>query len=1079
MNDFVFPLFPSGLDSSVITTVWIGVIVVSFFTLRFGWVGSGLVVPGYVVPLLIVKPWVAAVILIESCITYFIVWTLSEYLSRWGKWSSLFGRDRFFALLLFSIIVKVLFDGWVLPAAGEFLNETFHLTFDYRNNLHSFGLIIVALMANQFWKPGFFRGVIPLAVTVGISYAIVRFVLMEFTNFTISNLGYLYEDIAASILASPKAYIILLTTAFIASRMNLRYGWEFNGILVPSLVTLLWYHPQKVLVTFIESFIVLQLAVLVLRTPLFRTATIEGIRKILLFFHVSFAYKFVLAYLMLWLTPETKITDFFGFGYLIPTLIAIKMHDTEAVARTMRVTVQTSLASLAVASIAGFTLTFLPGLPSRPPSPAAEAREMVKESGTGLIDRVRQEKVALYQGRRDQSYMAPTLPELDAFSRGVRLMVEGIESGDDRVLRDAVTTLAGAHYQVSLLDDRYYLLTEREPARGWGLYVVDGRAKGRLLVEVPAPLDEWGVIDAGAWLFKTLDARALAVAGTGRRVNKDGSSDVLANYNTIYHAFHREVSRRDVLQVRSYTAESARGLAGRRPAPTETGLPQPESTVWIRGSLPPGLHLPLLKDVIGTFRVEWGRSPFQNLQRDAMSAGFAELILNRADLKRVLFRHLLSAYGREVKVAEQRIDGYLQDWVLKGKGSIAEKGTKAFVKPRLEEMLFMDEEVLTPLLRVAKNEYRSGEISKAGIEELQTADGAASILGYRVIRYRHRSTGQDYFILAEDAAKADQKHWGTYVVRLGPSNGFVVQIPRPIAELNSFEYGVALFERASARALLIGGAHPLANPDGSADPVRIQNKENLFNLSGQAVLREYGDVPLLVIQTRALGLKEGSPPLRADALLSFAGGTITTGGLSLLGRTLVGMIERDGLSYRFVDGSSDTAGYEVGGLPQSLYLNQTAGKEFLVVWLSPTARRAYGQHTEYRLEEAQFRALGIQTVEDDLQRYLLNTPLADSASLPGQLRPDIARYTRAQDAVILRSLVSRYEHTGFRRFIDINSKQAFLLVFRGDGRLALVANLSPRGADRSMLTDAGKPESSVISDYLNSRAPFLAFRGKS
>ncbi|MCK7505010.1 MAG: poly-gamma-glutamate biosynthesis protein PgsC/CapC [Desulfobacterales bacterium] len=122
--------------------------------------------------------------------------------------------------------------------------------------------------------------------------------------------------------------------------MNLRYGWEFNGILVPSLVTLLWYNPQKVAVTFIESFIVLQLAVLVLRTPLFRTATIEGIRKILLFFHVSFAYKFALAYLMLWLTPETKITDFFGFGYLIPTLIAIKMHDTEAVARTMRVTVR-------------------------------------------------------------------------------------------------------------------------------------------------------------------------------------------------------------------------------------------------------------------------------------------------------------------------------------------------------------------------------------------------------------------------------------------------------------------------------------------------------------------------------------------------------------------------------------------------------------------------------------------------------------------------------------------------------------------------------------------------------------------
>ncbi|MCK7505011.1 MAG: hypothetical protein MZV70_13640 [Desulfobacterales bacterium] len=138
-------------------------------------------------------------------------------------------------------------------------------------------------------------------------------------------------------------------------------------------------------------------------------------------------------------------------------------------------------------------------------------------------------------------------------------------------------TLAGAHYQVSLLDDRYYLLTEREPARGRGLYVIDGRAKGRLLVEVPAPLDEWGVIDAGAWLFKTLDARALAVAGTGRRVNKDGSSDVLANYNTVYHAFHREVSRRDVLQGPFLHGRVGQGLCGRRPAPTETGRRSPKA----------------------------------------------------------------------------------------------------------------------------------------------------------------------------------------------------------------------------------------------------------------------------------------------------------------------------------------------------------------------------------------------------------------------------------------------------------------------------------------------------------------------
>ena len=101
LNDLLLPLFPQGgLTSSVITTVWIGVAVVVFFNLRFGWVLSGLVVPGYLVPLMIAKPWAAAVIVVESIVTYFLVWLFSEYLSRYRFWASLFGRDRFFALIL-------------------------------------------------------------------------------------------------------------------------------------------------------------------------------------------------------------------------------------------------------------------------------------------------------------------------------------------------------------------------------------------------------------------------------------------------------------------------------------------------------------------------------------------------------------------------------------------------------------------------------------------------------------------------------------------------------------------------------------------------------------------------------------------------------------------------------------------------------------------------------------------------------------------------------------------------------------------------------------------------------------------
>ena len=97
---FVLPIFPEGsLAESVTTTVWIGVFILAFMNLRFGWTLSGLVTPGYLVPLLIVKPIAAFVIIAEGIMAYICVWFFSQYCSRFGRWSNFFGRDRFFALI--------------------------------------------------------------------------------------------------------------------------------------------------------------------------------------------------------------------------------------------------------------------------------------------------------------------------------------------------------------------------------------------------------------------------------------------------------------------------------------------------------------------------------------------------------------------------------------------------------------------------------------------------------------------------------------------------------------------------------------------------------------------------------------------------------------------------------------------------------------------------------------------------------------------------------------------------------------------------------------------------------------------
>lgn len=1081
MHELMFNIFPhGGLDSSVITTVWVGIAVIAFFNLRLGWVASGIVVPGYVVPLLILKPWSGAVIFLEAFTTYFFVWSLSEVFSRLGRWSNLFGRDRFFALLTVSILVRITFDAWLLPYLGEYLNQTYHLAFDYQNNLHSFGLIIISLIANQLWKPGFFKGIFPLAVVTGVTYLIVRFIIMEYTNFTMSNLGYLYEDIAVSILASPKAYIVLLTTAFIAARMNLRYGWEFNGILIPSLVSLLWYNPWKIVSTFLESFVILIFSVLVLKTPFFKAMSVEGMRKVLLFFNISYLYKFALSYFILWNMPGQKITDFWGFGYILPTLLAIKMHDTERVAITTRVTLQTSLVSVLLASIAGFALTFFPGfLPARVSEQAGQELSLQKVQGKGLVEKIRDEKVPLYRGRRTMSFTAPAHAETKAFTAGLRAIRKYIEGGNESDLDMALGHFNAIRYRVSRVEERYLVLSESADYRGWGIYVLDLQPVKGPLVEIPAPLDEWGSLEAGTWLFKAMKGRAMAIAGTSRSVNADRSSDVLGNYNTLFNLFHQEFAGWNVLQVRTFTAETARVLSGSRPGAGAIEIPEMPSMLWVKDSLPPGLNLPVLKDLIGSLRVEWGKTPFANLQRETMSSGFAELILDKKDAKKIMARSAASAYGLQVKVTEQRIDGYLQDWLLKSKGEIADKGTQLFRRPQLEELLYLDEEVLTPLVRLVKHEYHSGAFTQKGAEELHTLGISASVLGYRIIQYRHKTTGQDYLILAEAADSEKRRYWGSFVIRLGGGKGFIVQIPRPVFEVNSFEYGVALFEKIRADALLIGGAHPLVNTDGSGDLVRAENKMNAFNLANQVLLREHGEMPMMIIQSRAFGISPGIPFPRTDVLLSFSNGAANRSALSAPGRQITDILESEGFSTKFVDGSPETAGYEAGGIQQGLYLNQTVNKEFMILWLSPAARKSFAQKTEDTWQEMQFRSLNIPTIEADLVEHISRSRPGNTSSLAPSVRETIRKYSVSHDILILKQLKDSSDIFTMRRVIDINSKQAFLFVSSRDGHLLMVSNLDPKAASKTLVLRPGRQAASVISDFINSRAGTLELRSGS
>ena len=498
----MLPIFPEGgLASSVITTVWVGVFVLCFFNLRFGWVLSGLVVPGYLVPLVIVKPVAALVIVVEAILAYAIVWLFSEKLAP-GRYPSLFGRDRFMGLILASVAVRLVLDGYLLPLGADWLASNYNQRLDWQSDLQSFGLVIISLLANQFWKPGLVRGLFSMIVVTFLSWLIVRYGLMVFTNFRISGVTYLYEGLASSVLASPKAYMILILTALYASHMNVKYGWDFSGILIPALIALQWYQPTKILTSFVEAAAIYLIARQVLKLPWLANVTMEGANKILLFFNISFALKLLVGHAILWLGWDVKTTDFYGFGYLLSTLLAIKAHDKDIFPRLLRSTLQVSAVGAVAGNIAGLALAFL--VPVGMASAArADGMDAAAERNAILTRAIGSSWLRAGTGG------AVALSEAE--TRALADAVAVLDAGLPALQAGSAATADGWTFE-ALGDGRIALV--RTDGDGGETLFFDPGANNAIAVTVPDAGAAPGIALAGAQLAERIGARWLVLASS-------------------------------------------------------------------------------------------------------------------------------------------------------------------------------------------------------------------------------------------------------------------------------------------------------------------------------------------------------------------------------------------------------------------------------------------------------------------------------------------------------------------------------------------------------------------------------------
>jgi len=388
------PLVPNVyVDNSLLTAVLVGVLLVWFLGERLGWPQSGLVVPGYLAGIFIIRPEVGVVIAIEGLLTYFVARFFGSILPQIGPFDRPFGRDRFLVVLLSSVAVRLFVEAG--PAAGTLSA----LGLGDLGEMHSLGFVLVPLLANALWMPGVLKGVPLVGLPIIAVYFILSTILIPYTNLNLSDFAFTYENLSTDFLSAPRAYILLLIGAALAAHLNLRFGWEFGGILIPGLLAIAWDQPIKVLATFIEVAAIVILMRGLLITPL-RKMNISGMRPLVMAFVISWLLKALVALVWGSQYPGFVASDIFGFGYLLPALLAVRCWRRGEMGRV--------IVPSALASYAAFILgSFISGL-FQPTGLGSQPMHYSEVEGRILND----------DGRRDSQELAA-----DIITRGVAPLV--------------------------------------------------------------------------------------------------------------------------------------------------------------------------------------------------------------------------------------------------------------------------------------------------------------------------------------------------------------------------------------------------------------------------------------------------------------------------------------------------------------------------------------------------------------------------------------------------------------------------------------------------------------------------------
>ncbi|NNG43909.1 hypothetical protein HJP15_13420 [Pseudoalteromonas sp. NEC-BIFX-2020_002] len=1014
MGDFILQLFPAGggLGQSVITTVWIGITVVCFLNLRFGFPLTGLVVPGYLVPLLIVSPTSAAVILIEAIVVYGIMLFFAKYIMERFGYAEMFGRDRFFAIILISILVRVVMDTLFWPLIAGVLSG-WDITFDYSSQLYSLGLVIIALTANVMWNGGFKYGMKVTIVQLVITFLLVRFALMPMTNFSIANLAIMYEAVAASIIAAPKAYIILVITAFIASRANIKYGWEFNGIMLPALLALQLMQPTKLLTSFAETAIILIIGASLLNFTRLRNANIEGARLLLFFFNIGFIYKLLLNYFLVHYYPEVKVTDAFAFGYMLSTLLALKIYQKSALGLVIRATFQTSIIGGALAIVIGFIIMFVPSLFVDTGIKELSANQKIST----LNQQISEYKSYLYTENKGpieiSSYQASQ--NKTKFKQAIYEINKAPDSSEN--LAKVEQMLAKLDFQLQF-DEKYIYIRDARKTSQRGLFVISRQPKSGFIVTVPFPTSESLASDSAGLIFSHFSSSAL-VFGTSSTPSAELSHN--NEQSPYYLAFIEAMDIEQLFQVREVNARTSRLLAK-----TTIGA---TSQYWIYNQLPSSLSQRLIQQLLGYEETFFGQATSTSLPQNGFDGQLFEAFLNSDN-----YTTLLSNISRDNELDAENAINYseqsLTDVVDFNSHYITAKGSGDYLPLSVNQAALWEFEILRPLYRI-KVDLAGQNIDEDTINQLNQINATTRLLGYELTLLTNQQ-GRFLVIAPQPNSPATKHGQGFYILNLNNSEQLNIAVPRPIFESNTLKFAAQLFANSKAEHLLIAGAHPYAHP--KANVLAPNNVDSLFNVVHQSYLRFAANDVILNLQLRSHSAPSWIRPTALAFQFTHSNGTHQN-----LLNTLDTNLKNLAVSYQVVHGQTVTRGLELGTSPQSGYQLFAPNSELATLWLASDFKQQFSVNQQSLVQ----RLLAISNEPTVKVMNITTLSPADWKTLTPQLKNDfthtIQRYSSSQNLTVLAQMCAQLTSCQLQT-IEFEGRKEYALAIKQQGKLLAIFN---------------------------------------